>query len=80
MLTSSSSTATVEPTPGDTDPAGEEIVLQTITELAARWHRHAADTGDQFVAGMRNGWAQAISLLLDVDSRAVLAALEAGAL
>lgn len=80
MLTSDGSGATVEPTPGD-DQLPEETILKTVTELACRWHRNfPRSQKDPFVAGMCNGWVQAISLLLGADSQSVLRALELGKL
>lgn len=78
MLTSSATEATVNPTPGDSDAVTpEETILSTVTELAARWHRHADDPAE-FWGGARAGWAQALSLLLGVPYGDVNRALASG--
>lgn len=66
-----------------TDPAvwqpGPVDMLRAVDELAARWHRTQADD-DLFNAGRREGYVQAIALLLDEPHAGVLAALRAGRL
>jgi hypothetical protein len=59
--------------------SGDETILLTITELAARWHRHEDDK-NEFWAGARAGWAQSIALLLGVPYGAVNEALHGGKL
>jgi len=57
-----------------------ERLLATVTELAARWHRHDVGVEDHFGAGLRAGWAQSIALLTGVEYSAVWAQLRAGEL
>jgi len=57
-----------------------ERVLATVSDLAARWHRHDIGVEDHFGAGLRAGWAQSIALLTGVEYSAVWAQLRAGEL
>jgi hypothetical protein len=54
--------------------------VDTIAELAARWHRHDTAGDDHFGAGLRAGWAQAIGLLSGVEYADVVRQLQAGEL
>lgn len=61
-------------------PTAEQRIFDTITELAARWHRAAAGPPADHAHGRMEGYVQTISLLLDEPVANIRLALNDGAL
>jgi len=57
----------------------EKSRLETINELAARWHRHSGSS-DKVEIGMCLAWCQAIALIMGMQNKEVFEALKANSL
>jgi len=65
---------------GTTAPELAQTIVDTVTELAARWHRASEEAFTHHTHGRQEGYVQAIGLLLGQTPRTVRDALTKGEL